>query len=286
MKNLTEKIRNSIRAYIIGDTLGVPFEFRNPKYFKCTDFSEGGYHNQIVGTWSDDTSVLLCLIDALSTKTNNMMDVFEKMRDNLKDWYHSKKFNAGEGLFDIGTQTSSSIMSNGCPRTDSMGNGAMFYALPVAIYRAMKGEFVASDTMSLFNFFCLFTHNNTNCFKFGGNYCCLLEKLLRALPQENIKFDFPGNDYQNRGDVINTYKLVLDNYLRLKTKNSTLKEDLCSVVNLGFDTDTNAALFGALMGIHKEVDIEDWKQVRRYQEIDDLIDNFINSLTMERIKDV
>ena len=57
-------------------------------------------------------------------------------------------------------------------------------------------------------------------------------------------------------------------------------------MNLGFDTDTNAALFGALMGIHKEVDIEDWKQVRKYREIDKLIDNFVNSLTMEYIKDV
>lgn len=281
-----EKIKNSIRAYVIGDALGVPFEFQNPTKFNCVGFSKGGYHNQPIGTWSDDTSILLCLIDALSIKTNNMMDVFNKMRDNLKDWYHNKGFNAGEGLFDIGSQTSSSIMRNGCPRTDSMGNGAMFYALPVAIYRSTKKEFVASETMSLFNFFSLFTHNNPNCFKFGGNYCCLLEKLLRALPQENIKFDFSVDSYQNRGDVINTYNLILDNYLKLRTKSSTLKEDLCNVVNLGFDTDTNAALFGALMGIHKEVDIEDWKQVRKYREIDKLIDNFVNSLTMEHIKDV
>lgn len=28
MKNQIEKIKNSIRAYIIGDVLGVPFEFR------------------------------------------------------------------------------------------------------------------------------------------------------------------------------------------------------------------------------------------------------------------
>lgn len=148
-----EKIKNSIRAYIIGDALGVPFEFQNPTKFNCVGFSKGGYHNQPIGTWSDDTSILLCLIDALSIKTNNMMDVFNKMRDNLKDWYHNKGFNAGEGLFDIGSQTSSSIMRNGCPRTDSMGNGAMFYALPVAIYRSTKKEFVASETMSLFNFF-------------------------------------------------------------------------------------------------------------------------------------
>lgn len=280
-----EKIKNSIRAYIIGDALGVPFEFQNPNRFKCTGFSTGGFHNQPLGTWSDDTSILLCVLDAMSIKTNNSMDVFDRMKKNLNKWYQNKSFNAGEGLFDIGNQTSESIMRGGCERTTAMGNGTMFYALPIAAYRSQK-DFDFNETKDLFIFLSLFTHNNTNCFEIGGKYCCLLEKLFRDLHSENIETEFELKSYINRGDVINTYNLVLDNFLRLKDKNSSLMEDLCEVVNLGYDTDTNAALFGALMGTCKKVDIEDWKKVRRYQEIDNTIDKFLNSLTMEYIKNV
>lgn len=280
-----EKIKNSIRAYIIGDALGVPFEFQNPNRFKCVGFSTGGFHNQPLGTWSDDTSILLCVLDAMSIKTNNSIEIFNRMKKNLNKWYQNKGFNAGEELFDIGNQTSESITRGGCERTIAMGNGAMFYASPIAAYRSQK-DFDSDKTKDLFIFLSLFTHNNTNCFEIGGKYCCLLEKLFRDLHSENIETEFKLESYINRGDVINTYNLVLDNFLRLKDKNSSLMEDLCEVVNLGYDTDTNAALFGALMGTCKEVDIKDWKKVRRYQEIDNMIDKFLNSLTMEYIKNV
>lgn len=280
-----EKIKNSIRAYIIGDALGVPFEFQNPNRFKCVGFSTGGFHDQPLGTWSNDTSILLCVLDAMSIKTNNSIDVFNRMKKNLNKWYQNKGFNAGEGLFDIGNQTSESIMRGGCERTIAMGNGAMFYALPIAAYRSQK-DFDSNKTKDLFVFLSLFTHNNTNCFEIGGEYCCLLEKLFRDLHSENIETEFKPKSYVNRGDVINTYNLVLDNFLRLKDKNSSLIEDLYEVVNLGYDTDTNTALFGALMGTCKEVDIKDWKKVRRCQEIDNMIDKFLNSLTMEYIKNV
>ena len=98
--------------------------------------------------------------------------------------------------------------------------------------------------------------------------------MLRDLPTENLEV----NDYQNAGDVINTYNLVIDNYLARENKNSTLFEDLCQVVNLGEDTDTNAAIFGAIIGTKKKVLEKDWMRVRRYKEIDDLIDKFLDSV--------
>lgn len=98
--------------------------------------------------------------------------------------------------------------------------------------------------------------------------------MLRDLPTENLEV----NDYQNAGDVINTYNLVIDNYLARENKNSTLFEDLCQVVNLGEDTDTNAAIFGAIMGTKKKVLEKDWMRVRRCKEIDDLIDKFLDSV--------
>jgi ADP-ribosyl-[dinitrogen reductase] hydrolase len=268
---MREKIKNSIRAYIIGDTLGVPFEFKKEGSFYCNDFSSGGFHNQIEGTWSDDTSVLLCLIDALSNEGKTALWKFKQFQKNLYLWYNDVGFNAGSYCFDIGGQTCQSIMQRGCEESDRMGNGALFYSLPIAIATLNDSD---DYTRRIFKMFCSYTHNNDNCFKFGSDFCCVLKKLLRDLPTENLEV----NDYQNAGDVINTYNLVIDNYLAQENKNSTLFEDLCCIVNLGEDTDTNAAIFGAIMGTRKKVLEKDWIRVRRYKEIDEVIDKFLDSV--------
>ena len=273
-RTMKEKIRNSIRAYILGDVLGVPFEFRSEGTFLCCGFASGGIHGQIEGTWSDDTSVLLCLLDAFCTLGENIKKI-DKFEKNLDLWYKNKKFNAGSRLFDIGNQTAESIQRKGCSRTDRMGNGALFYSLPIAIACLNESD---EYTKNLFEAFCCYTHNNKNCFEFGSKFCCILKNLLGDLPVENLEV----NDYDNRGDVINTYNLVIDNYLAQENKNSTLFEDLCSVINYGEDTDTNAAIFGAIMGTKKKVSENDWKRVRRYKEIDNLIDKFLNSVIMEQ----
>lgn len=273
MKTVKKKIKNSIRAYIMGDALGVPFEFQNPGTFKCEDFSSGGFHQQAKGSWSDDSSILLCLIDAW-TKKGDRYSNFEVFKDNLNDWYQNKRFSAGSGLFDIGVQTSNAILHGGSGRTDRMGNGALFYCLPITAATLNESE---RESQQVFNAWSCYTHNNTQCFEFGWKFCCLLRKLFRNLPLENIEVE----SFYNRGDVINTYRLVVYHFLRLKDCSSTLFEDLCQVVNLGLDTDTNAALFGALMGTIKEVDENDWKKVKKYRDIDKMIDNFINSLIMD-----
>ena len=66
MAKLEEKIKNSIYAYVLGDALGVPFEFRKNGTFKCHGFVGNGTHDQPKGTWSDDTSILLCILESLT----------------------------------------------------------------------------------------------------------------------------------------------------------------------------------------------------------------------------
>ena len=80
--------------------------------------------------------------------------------------------------------------------------------------------------------------------------------------------------------MINTYNLVIDNFLAKKDQPSTLFADLCDIVNLGEDTDTNAALLGALMGTIKEVDLSDWIQIKNHEAIDSQIDAFISSIEL------
>lgn len=268
--DLRKKIKNSIRAYVMGDALGVPFEFREKGTFECRRFEGYMSHHQEPGTWSDDTSILLCLMEALAY-SNEPLIVIQRYKQNLSHWYYNDEF-AVDKLFDIGNQTSNAINSQfeTKKKTSRMGNGALFYSLPLACIFLNK----EIDTVKIFERFCSITHNNDNCFSFGLDFSLLLRDLFQSLPSERASIE----SYSNRGDVINTFQLVCDEFQKRKESSSTLFEDLCGVIDLGQDTDTNAALFGALMGTIKEIDEEDWKQVQRHEYIDRQIDSFLNSL--------
>lgn len=63
------KLKNSIYGLAIGDALGVPVEFklRNTTDKKPINEMRGfGTYLQLRGTWSDDTSMTLATLDALS----------------------------------------------------------------------------------------------------------------------------------------------------------------------------------------------------------------------------
>jgi len=63
-----DRVLGGLWGAIIGDALGVPVEFtsrescrRNPG----TGMRGYGTHHQPLGTWSDDSSLLLCTVEAL-----------------------------------------------------------------------------------------------------------------------------------------------------------------------------------------------------------------------------
>lgn len=267
---IKEKIKNSIRAYIIGDALGVPFEFRKKGTFKCNNFTGFGTYNKPIGTWSDDTSVLLCFIDALIKSKLNITKAIDILKKNLVDWYINDSFTI-DGLFDIGGQIAESIRCEfNQPTSDRMGNGALFYSLPFACLS------IANSTVldkSFFEEICKTTHNNTNCIEYGFKFSLILKSLFLSLPTNS-----ENQSFYNRGDVINTYNMTISFFNQLKNKKTSLMEDLCCIINEGEDTDTNAAILGALMGTVKKVNKNDWEKVRKHESIDKIIDEFIDLL--------
>ena len=82
-------IRNAILGYIIGDAVGVPFEGISPESMKeksVFDILGFGVHNQPPGTWSDDTSLMLCTIESL-INGYNLNDIAKKFVLWLKEGY-------------------------------------------------------------------------------------------------------------------------------------------------------------------------------------------------------
>jgi len=63
-----EKMQSAILGFIVGDVLGVPFEFQSRAKLKLNPIktmTEGGSWGQPIGTWSAHTSMVLATMDSL-----------------------------------------------------------------------------------------------------------------------------------------------------------------------------------------------------------------------------
>ena len=106
---MKDKIVGGIISFILGDVLGVPVEFKKRDYLgkhPVKGFLEFGTHNQPKGTWSDDSSLLLCTIESLL----NGID-YERTMGIFNKWYSEAYWTATNQVFDIGYTTQEAIYS-------------------------------------------------------------------------------------------------------------------------------------------------------------------------------
>ena len=95
---MKQKIHDAIMGFVVGDAIGVPYEFKTRGLFNCTDMrasTDADFHFALpLGTWSDDTSLMLCVLDALSNfgTQNANQKMFEVFRNNAVAWAKSGKF--------------------------------------------------------------------------------------------------------------------------------------------------------------------------------------------------
>ena len=136
---------NTIKAGIfgvcVGDALGVPVEFKTRetlKTFPVENMREFGSWNQPKGTWSDDSSLTLCIADEL-TKGYDL----EKIGQSFVKWVKYGHWTAHGRLFDIGGTTRHSVARlikgesakfSGNIFEEDNGNGSLMRTLPLAFY--------------------------------------------------------------------------------------------------------------------------------------------------------
>lgn len=138
-------MENSVKAGIfgvcIGDALGVPVEFRSREQLKrspVTKMRALGTHRQPLGTWSDDSSLALCLAESLC-QGYSLEDIALK----FLQWYNAEIWTPHGRVFDIGIATSQAIHRIGkgvsptlCGGTSEFdnGNGSLMRILPLLFY--------------------------------------------------------------------------------------------------------------------------------------------------------
>jgi len=62
---LSERLEGGVYGHLVGDALGVPYEFLGPSSIGEVEWRGHGAHDQPAGTWSDDGALMLALLDSL-----------------------------------------------------------------------------------------------------------------------------------------------------------------------------------------------------------------------------
>jgi len=139
----TPRFRNSKAAllgFIVGDALGVPVEFCPRASLENTPVTAMlgyGTYNLPPGTWSDDSSLMLCTLESL-TEGFDLEDIGRQ----LVRWLYLGHWTPAGKVFGAGlcTQRAISRIRRGVPASKSggesefeNGNGSLMRILPLAI---------------------------------------------------------------------------------------------------------------------------------------------------------
>lgn len=272
-----ERLEGAIYGLLIGDALGVPYEFHAPEKLpprEAIDFNPpAGFaraHGQVPpGTWSDDGAQALALLASL----------LHCNRFDEQDYAHwliawrNEGYMAVDGrVFDCGIQTGTAIRRLACgvaPHAagpsgeNENGNGSLMRVLPLALWHQGSDAELVEDGHRQ----SLLTHGHPR-----SQVCCALYCLwARGLLLEdhdawNAAVRRLQQLYENRPEYASELALVLGaNYLKRPTGSGYVVDALWSTrhalrepvfdavvrsaIALGHDTDTTACIVGGLAGI-------------------------------------
>ena len=245
---------------LAGDALGSLVEFQAPEQIwrqypdGIRDMADGGTWNTIAGQSTDDSELALMLARTLVERGEFDR---EAIREAYIFWYESDPF-------DCGYTTSSGLMGHHNP--DSQANGAMMRISPLGIFGANHDlkqiadwarqdaaithiHQVCQDTSALFAMAIAYTiRTGCDAFMLYEQIASWAEKItVRESIIETIKAaeDAPPEDYTiNQGWVL----IALQNALYQLLHASSTEQAIIDTVMQGGDTDTNAAICGALLG--------------------------------------
>ena len=278
LESLRTMISAVIYGLVVGDALGVPVEFEKRDTYSIIDMVGYGTYNQPPGTWSDDTSLTLALMEHLGEKSDLsiLIDKFVSYRDGYLTPFGY--------CFDIGIASNeaierylSGISPEVCGGKDerSNGNGALMRISPL-VFLLLK-NFNLINQVRVIKKYTTVTHGHPRSIVALIIYFFLLKDMLfndslpEVLDSVQIKLEeiFSQNseyweEYENHfkeifdeefyhksreeikstGYVVDTLKACL---WCVGTTNS-FKDAVLKAVNLGEDTDTIGAITGTLAG--------------------------------------
>jgi len=276
--NLAEKIRGGIVGLLIGDALGVPYEFHDavsiPKLeeieFEPPDYFRRSHAGVPIGTYSDDGAQALILLNTLLECEKFDAQHFA---EGLIAWYDNGFMAVGGKVFDVGVQTANSIrqlkrgvepLRAGGVDEYSNGNGSLMRVLPLALWhKGTDAELIADafDQSAV-------THRHLRSKLCCALYCLWARRILQndenawdsaveilyaIFPEgtiENTEFEtriFPKDviyETNGSGYVVDSLRSA-----RWACGNKSYEKTVKAAISLGNDTDTTACIAGGMAGL-------------------------------------
>ena len=295
---MKSKIYGAIMGLIVGDALGVPFEFKQRDIFRCDGMMGFGTYNQPPGTWSDDSSMTLATIDSIVK--NNGKVIPKDIMNNFCKWLYKAEFTPYGKVFDAGNTTQIALdqyyyvgkPTNKCGARDfrSNGNGALMRILPFTFVECTDADIAYISSL---------THAHRISTDACVIYITITKNLLNGVPLDRAiiygrayselkEFErltkletLSRDEIRSSGYVVDTLEAAL--WCLLKTDNYT--DAILTAVNLGDDTDTVAAVAGGLAGMMYGVGgekgiPEEWiKRIAKLEYIEKLISKLENTIS-------
>ena len=268
---------------LIGDAVGVGYEFRAPERLPSRDQIEmttpvefrRSHAGVPVGTWSDDGAQALCLLASLLERGKLSLTDFA---GRLLKWLDDGYMAVGGDVFDVGIQTTkalrklrdgtSPLESGGASEMDN-GNGSLMRVLPLALCHTGSDEALVRDA----HLQSLPTHAHPRSLIACAFYCLVAKGYLRKLndpwswadshlaeiyqkwPNEQerstflIELDvlrrFPKTDKpRGTGYVVDTIWSA-----KKALEEESFEDVVRTAILFGHDTDTTAAVAAGLAGV-------------------------------------
>jgi ADP-ribosylglycohydrolase len=271
------RIAAAIWGHLVGDAIGVPYEFDPPDPARTVELRGWGSHNQPPGTWSDDGALMLALLDSFLSIG---FDPEDQARRALA-WADAGAYTPeNDGAFDIGNATRAALrrLRSGVPAIDAggtgerdQGNGSLMRILPIALANAGVDDATLVERAHLAS---RVTHGHPNCQAACALYVLIVRELLReASPEtalanavERLHAVYERGPFASVLEELLTHRSgvkvpgggwVLDSFWsawEAFAPSQSYRKTIERCVRLGHDTDTTAAIAGGLAGAHWGLD--------------------------------
>ncbi len=292
-----DRISGGLIGLLVGDALGVPYEFHRPEslpphpaieYAPPPSFSRS-HRGVPPGTWSDDGAQALCLLASLLECER--LDVSDFAR-RLVGWYDDGYLAVDGVVFDVGITTRRAIhaLKAGTSPLDAgptgerdNGNGSLMRSLPLALWHHGEDEELVRDAHAQSRV----THGHLRSQVCCALYCLWARRVLaaasdpwndavRALRQ--IYHASPGALQELEGSVRpdappqgkgSGYVVDCLHSARSALQASSYVDVVRGAILLGDDTDTTACVAGGIAGLRGGIGEipERWRAGLRGQDL-------------------
>ena len=298
---IKHRLEGGLIGLLVGDALGVPYEFHDPRDIPGFDLIEfeppvgfaRAHKGTPSGTWSDDGAQALCLLASL--QAHNKLEP-QDLAQRFMDWYGHGYLAVDDRVFDVGIQTAKSIraIQAGTPALQagssdqySQGNGSLMRVLPLALWHRGNDAALVRDAHDQSKV----THGHLVCQVCCAFYCLWARRMLEEHDRpwdaalETLRGIY-SDQMKLLPDYLTTLEAVFEAKIERKVTGTGFVIDCLSsakwaleqgnfemvvksAISLGNDTDTTACVAGGLAGIRDGLEgiPKHWRDRLRGQDL-------------------